>query len=235
MNKSVKYFGATWLVSLILFHLVTFLIPAEIGGVKRFSSPVFWVAYAFILLALLVQLALFYVFCRQSAGEKLFLGIPLVRVACAITPATVIVGVVFLVVPVIPAWIGAFLCAFLTAGFVIAGVKAVTAADAVTAVGERVQEKTAFMKQAILSAQSIVTRAKGDAKPLAIKVWEALKYSDSVSAPALSAVENEIERHLSAFEDAVLSEDAVRTEDEARELLILIEQRAAQCKASKNA
>ena len=91
------------------------------------------------------------------------------------------------------------------------------------------------MKQAILSAQSIVTRAKGDAKPLAVKVWEALKYSDSVSAPALSAVENEIERHLSAFEDAVLSEDAVRTEDEARELLILIEQRAAQCKASKNA
>ena len=68
MNKSVKYFGVTWLVSLILFHLVTFLLPAEIGGVKRFSSPVFWVAYAFILVALLVQLAVFYAFCRRTEG-----------------------------------------------------------------------------------------------------------------------------------------------------------------------
>ncbi|MGN1206886.1 MAG: hypothetical protein ACI4SP_01165 [Eubacteriales bacterium] len=234
MNKSVKYFGVTWLVSLILFHLVTFLLPADLGGVKRFSSPVFWVAYAFILVALLVQLGMFYAFCRRTEGEKIFLGIPLVRVACGITPASVILGVVFLVVPVIPAWIGALICACLTAGFVIAGAKAVTAADAVSAVGERVQAKTAFMKQAVLAAQSIVTRAKGDAKPLAVKVYEALKYSDSVSSPALAAVENEIERHLSVFEDAVLSEDAIRTGDEAQELLVLISQRSAQCKALKN-
>ena len=234
MNKSVKYFGVTWLISLVLFHLVTFLFPAEIFGIRRFSSPVFWGAYAFIFFALMVQLVLFYCFCRRT-GEKIFLGIPLVRVACAITPATVVLGVVFLILPVLPAWIGALLCAFVTAGFAMAVARASTVEDAVAAIGNRMQTQTAFMRQAQRAAQSIVTRAKGDAKPLACKVWEALKYSDAVSSPARSSLEYEIERHLSAFEDAVLSEDAVRTGDEARELLILLDQRSAQCRALKNA
>ena len=56
MKNNFKYFAIIWVVLLVLFNVVTFIIPAEIAGINRFEQPTFWIAYAFICVALVGQL-----------------------------------------------------------------------------------------------------------------------------------------------------------------------------------
>ena len=75
MKKNFKYFALIWFVSLVVFNAVTFLVSAEIAGIKRFDQPTFWIADAFITMALIGQLVSALVVCVKSNLEKVFLNI----------------------------------------------------------------------------------------------------------------------------------------------------------------
>ena len=110
MKKTFKYFALIWLVSLVIFNAVTFIVPAEIAGINRFEQPTFWVAYAFICVALIGQLVSTLLVCSKDTLEKVFLNIPILKLGYSAMGISVLLGLVFMVVPVIQAWIGALVC-----------------------------------------------------------------------------------------------------------------------------
>lgn len=234
MKKNFKYFGITWIVGFVLFNAITFLIPNEIFGVTRFNKPVFWVAYALITLAFVVQLIIAYKFVKEDGMEKTFLNIPLLRTGYIAIIVSVIVGLVFMIFPVLPAWIGAIVCLLIAGYFVIACVNASTVAKVVADIDAKVKTKTAFIRMAVVEAENIMSRAtSNEIKAETKKVYEALKYSDLMSNSALDDIEQEIDKGLKELKQAVMGNEAKKVLVIVTEILLNIQERNNKCKLLK--
>ena len=234
MKKTFKYFALIWLVSLVIFNAVTFIVPAEIAGINSFEQPTFWVAYAFICVALIGQLVSTLLVCSKDTLEKVFLNIPVLKLGYSAMAISVLIGLVFMVVPVIQAWIGALVCIIIMAMYIIACVKSMAAANIVSGKTESVKSQTAFIKMAVIEAENLMTRAKtAEIRAEIKKVYEALRYSDYVSTSELVKIEVHIEDHLAQLKIAVENEDLEMVQTETNELLLLIKERNSKCKATK--
>ncbi len=234
MKKKFKYFGITWTVGFVLFNAITFLIPNEVFGVTRFDKGVFWIAYALITLSFIAQLLTAYIFIKDDSKEKMFLNIPLLRTGYTAIIVSVIVGLIFMIFPVLPAWIGAIVCLFVAGYFVIACVNASTASNVVAEIDEKIKTKTIFTRMAIVEAENIFARATtAEIKAETKKVYEALRYSDPMSNPVLDDIEQEIDKGLKELKQAVIGGDNVQTANTVTELLLLIKERNSKCKLLK--
>ena len=234
MKKNFKYFGITWIVGFVLFNAITFLIPNEIFGTTRFDKSVFWISYALITLSFIAQLITAYKFVTDDNAEQIFLNVPLLRIGYMAIVVSIIVGIVFMIFPVLPAWIGAIVCLLVAGYFVIACVKASAVANVVANIAVKVKTKTAFMRMAIIEAENILSRATTNEIKSEVKtVYEALKYSDPMSNPALDDIEQEINNSLNELKNAVTNNDSVKVAAITTQLLLLIKERNSQCKVLK--
>ena len=137
-------------------------------------------------------------------------------------------------VPDLPNWLGAILGAVVLAFTAVAVIKASAAADIVESVDKKVAEKTAFLRVATADAEVILASAKSaEIKAECRKVYEALRYSDPMSNEALSVTEAKITVKLDELKSAVTADDAEKTKTAAEELVLLIKERNAKCKALK--
>lgn len=231
MKKTFKFFAIPWIVGLALFNVITFVIPRDVFGYDRYESPLFWVSYGFIMLAFIGQIVVSYLFSSQDTKEKMFLRLPLLHTGYIALGVTVAVGALFMAFPVLPDWLGAIICVAITCYFIVASALAGTAAEAVEAVEEKVKAKTQFIKLATVDAEGILNRAESpEAKAEAKTVYEAIRYSDPMSSDALAGIEAEIDAKLNAYKANINTPESAAI---AKELLLLIKDRNAKCKALK--
>ena len=234
MKKNFKYFGITWIVGFIIFNAITFLIPNEVFGVTRFDKGVFWIAYVLIALSFIAQLITAYKFIKDDSNEKMFLNIPLLRTGYAAIIVSIIVGMVFMIFPVLPAWIGAVVCLLIAGYFVIACVKASAVANVVADIDTKVKTKAAFMRTAVVEAENILARATTTEIKVEIKkVYEALRYSDPMSNPTLDDIEQEIDNGLKELKKAVTCNDITKVLTISANILLNIKERNSKYKALK--
>ena len=234
MNKNFKYFGITWIVGFIIFNAVTFLIPNQIFGVTRFDKSVFWTAYALITLSFIVQLITAYKFVKDDSLDKAFLNIPLLRTGYTAIILSIVVGLIFMVVPVLPSWIGAIVCLLVAGYFVIACVNAGVVANLVSDIDKQVKTKTAFIRLAVVETESIMARATTEEIKLETKkVYEALKYSDPMSNSMLENIEQEIDNGLKELKKAVMENNDKKVVEISTTLLLNIKERNSKCKLLK--
>lgn len=100
--------------------------------------------------------------------------------------------------------------------------------------GENVKQQTQFIKMLTADSDALVKNAKSeDAKALAKKVFESIRYSDPMRAPELDSLETDIQERFSEFEQMASKGDIENAKLIADELLGLIETRNNKCKALK--
>ena len=234
MKKNFKFFSVIWAVSLVIFNAITFLIPNQIFGVTRYDKAVFWISYALVTASFIAQIVTAYIFIKDDSTDKAFLNIPLLKTGYIAVITSLIVGLIFMIIPVIPTIIGAIICLLVAGYFVIACVKAGTVANVVSEIDEKIKTKAAFIRLATVDAESIMARATtNEVKVEAKKVYEALRYSDPMSNDLLNGVEQEIDTLLKEFKKAVTNNDNDIAIKIASELLLLIKERNSKCKALK--
>ena len=234
MKKNFKYFGITWIVAFVLFNAVTFLIPNEVFGVTRFDKAVFWIAYALIVISFVAELITAYKFVKDDSNEKTFLNIPLLQTGYTAIIVSVIVGIVFMIFPVLPEWLGAIVCILIAGYFIIACVKASAVADVVAEIDAKVKTQTAFIRMATVDAENIMARATTqEIKAQTKKVYEALKYSDPMSTLELDDIEQEISNGLKELKKAVMENDDKKVVEISITLLLNIKERNSKCKMLK--
>ena len=232
MKKNFKFYAITWAILLALFNILVFLTPYEAAGMTKFDGA-FWSGYVFITLAFIGQLICGYVAFRADTREKLFLNLPLITISYAALVASVVLGSVCMMLPGLPNWVGIILCAVVLALNAVAVVKAQAAATLVSEVGEKVKTQTAFIKTMTVEADSLIARAKSDeTKAACKKVYEAFRYSDPMSTPALAETDAQIKTVFDSFKTAVLS-DADTAGNLADECCNLVTERADKCKLYK--
>lgn len=234
MKKNFKYFALIWAVGFVLFNAITFLVPNEVFGVTRFDKVVFWIAYALIAAAFAMQLVTAYIFAKASEKEKTFLKVPVLKIGYCAVVVSLIVGLAFMIFPVLPAWVGAIVCLLVSGYFIIACVRASAAATVVSDVGEKVKQKTSFLRSATVEAENVMARAASpEIKAEAKKVYEALRFSDPMSSPELESLEREISDGLNDLKQAVLSGDNKNISIVSESLLLTIKERNGKCRLLK--
>lgn len=232
MKKNFKFYAITWAILLALFNILVFLTPNEAAGMTKFGGA-FWSGYVFITLAFIGQLICGYVAFRADTREKLFLNLPLITISYATLVTSIVLGTICMIIPDLPNWVGILLCAVVLALNAVAVVKAQAAATLVSEVGEKVKTQTAFIKTMTVEAASLVERAKSEENKAACKkVYEAFRYSDPMSTPALAETDAQIKTVFDSFKTAVLS-DADAAYNLADECCKLVTERADKCKLYK--
>lgn len=100
--------------------------------------------------------------------------------------------------------------------------------------GEKVKNQTQFIKSLTVDAETLLLRAKSDeAKLIAKKVYEAIRYSDPMSTPKLNSIESQINETFVVFSDAINNDNVELATLRADEIIVLIGDRNKKCKVLK--
>ncbi len=232
MNNNFKYYTSIWAILLVIFNIATFVSPNEVAGMTKFGGA-FWVGYIFITLAFIGQLAVSFFAFNAKNMQKFFYKIPLIRISWTGLILTLVFGVLCMVIPNLPNWVGIIAC-FAVLGFnAISLAKANATADIVSEIDNKIQAQTSFIKTLTVDAESLMSRAQNEtAKSVAKKVYEAVRYSDPMSNDDLSGVESEITIKFNQFANAI-NTDSNNVTTIAEELIVLISDRNKRCKVIK--
>lgn len=232
MNKNFKYYVCIWAILLVIFNIATFVSPNEAAGMTKFGGA-FWVGYIFITLAFIGQLAVSFFAFNAKNMQKLFYKIPLIRISWTGLILTLISGVLCMVIPDLPNWIGIIVCFAVLAFNTISLAKANIAADIVSEIDDKVKLQTTFIKTLTVDAETLMSCAQNEtAKVAAKKVCEAVRYSDPISNDGISGIESEITIKFNQFAGSITANsDDIATV--AEELIILITDRNKRCKLLK--
>lgn len=235
MNRNFKYYLSVWAIMLVLFNAAVFVSPSEALGMSKFGGA-FWSGYIFVSLAFIGQLfCAFKAFKAENKAEnsrKLFYNLPIITVSFTGLVLTLVFGSVCMIVPDMPNWLGTILCLAVLAFTASVAIKAKLAGDIVSETDDKIKMHTAFVKSFAAEAECLINKAKSEqAKKECKKVYEALRYSDPVSAPVLSEVEREFAEKFKVFSAAV--EEDNEAAETAGELLTLIDLRNKKCKLLK--
>ena len=233
MKKGFKSYALCWTVLLALFNLICFVTPAEWYGFNKFGGA-FWAGYACITLAFAGQLVCAYSALRAENVKKLFYRLPLITVSYAGLILTLVFGGLCMAIPDVPNWAGILACAVVLAFTAVAVIKASAAADLVERADGKIEAQTRFIKNLAAETGMLATRAGSEeAKAACREVYEAVRYSDPVSDAALSETEGRIAAQLDALKVAVHACDEDKIKAAAGEMLSLIKERNAKCRALK--
>ena len=233
MKKTFNIYAICWAILLVVFNLTAFLIPNEIMGISKFSSN-FWIGYVFITISFIGQLVCAYFAFKQESLKKFFYNTSLITISYSATVLSIVVGILCMILPFVPVWIGAIICLLILGFSAVSVLKAKAAADIVSEVDEKIKVQTFFIKSLTMDAESLVVKAKSDEiKAELKKVYEAIRYSDPMSNDALTDIETQIKLKFNALSKAVISSNAEETETMAEDLLVLVNDRNKKCKLLK--
>lgn len=233
MKKSFGIYSIIWAICLAVFNVIVFVTPNEIDGVSKFDG-LFWVAYAFITVAFLVQLPCAFFAFKAANLKKFFYNTSLLAVSYGGLVAMLIAGSVFTAIPSFPTYVGIIVCTVILAIQVIGVIKAASAAAIVSGIDEKIERQTSFIKCLTMNAERLASSATSDELCAeAKKVYEAIRYSDPMADSALTDLDSQIERQFSAFADAIKKEDCELARETATVFCELIEKRNQNCKLLK--
>ncbi|MBR5246069.1 MAG: hypothetical protein IKV25_01700 [Clostridia bacterium] len=233
ISKNFKLYAIVWVILLALFNAIVFITPSDYNGESKFTDT-FWIGYSLVTVGFIGQFLCAYVGLKDENITKVFYNIPLLRVSVIGLVVSAIAGSIFMALPTVESWIAALICLIVLAFVAIATIKASVAGDAVSAIDNKIKLQTFFIKSLTVDAQNLLARANtAETKDAVNKVYEAIRYSDPMSNDNLNEIENKISYEFKAFEMAVKNGDVAIINNQADELLILINNRNNKCKALK--
>ena len=166
--------------------------------------------------------------------QKLFYSIPLITLSWTGLVVSFVVGGLCMLISTLPYWVGVIVCAIVLAIVAIAVIKANVAAEAVSAIDDKIKVQTFFIKSLTVDAEGLMTRAQTeDIKKECKKVYEAVRFSDPMSHEALAALESEITIKFAKLSEAVKENDIEKVAEMANEAVVLVEDRNRKCRLLK--
>ena len=233
MKNSFGVYSIVWALALLMFNVVTFVVPNEINGVSRWTG-IFWVSYAFITAAFLGQLLCAHFAFKPSTNQKLFYRIPMIRVSYIGLIVMLIAGGVFMAVPVLPCWIGIIVCAIILIVCAMYVIRATVLANIISNMDDKTKERIAFMALLAIEAKSISFSAPNEELAnLALKLHEETKYSDMTSPIGIEEANASLKAKLKEFKAAVEGGDGELANEVAEQYIALLKTRNELCKSLK--
>lgn len=232
MKKQFKNYLILWATLLVLFNVIAFV---SVGwkGVEKYT-PSFWIGYAFITLSFVGQLICSKIAFNADTARKNFYNLPYITTSFSGLIVSFIVGGLCMLNSLLPYWVGIIVCSIILVINVIDVIKVNVAVTEVERIDEKVQTQTSFIKFLTADADTLVKKSKTEEmEKLCVKVYEAFRFSNKMSNPALGSLETEISDKFSAFSNAVALNNVEEAKTNANELIVLLEERNNKCKVMR--
>lgn len=102
-------------------------------------------------------------------------------------------------------------------------------------IDNEIETKTFAIKELTAKAEYLMEKTDSvEIKEICEKVYESLRYSDTMSKNNLKEINEQIQREFASFEDAVNNDDTELAKNISKQLISLIEKRNIKCKMTKN-
>lgn len=234
MKENKKYYFIIWLVLFAVFNLIIFIMPNKVFGITRFDKTTFWIAYVLVVIAYIGHLVVAKLLINNNDTlDKTFMNLSLIKINISSIIISTIVGMIFMSIPILPAWLGSIICILILAYVIIAMCLARSTSNKALEVEGKVKEKTEFIKLLISEASILPSLASTkENKILANKVYDAIKYSDPMSNEKLEAIEVKIKSQYEEFKEALIRNDE-NVSIFMNTLLLSIKERNSKCKLFK--
>ena len=232
MKKNFKLYVIAWAILLVVFNVISIVVPGWPTLEK--CTPSFWIGYAFISAAMVGQLVCAWIAFKEDNIKKTFYNLSLFVASYAGLMATFAIGLICMILSPLPYWVGAVACPLVLAINCVAVLKAKIAVDLVTSVDGRVETATSFVYQMREESESLLARAAADeVKAICKRVRDAFKYSDPMSHAELAGLEGDIQESFALLKEAIAENKLGTAASECEELLALISERNNRCKNLK--
>ncbi len=232
MKKQFKNYIILWATLLVLFNVIAFV---SVGwkGVEKYTAS-FWIGYVFITVSFIGQLICSKIAFDADTAKKTFYRLSYITASYSGLIVSFVVGGLCMLNSLLPYWLGIIVCSIILAINVIDVLKVKVAVTEVERIDEKVQEQTFFIKSLTADADTLIKKAKTEEiKKLCNEVYEAVRFSNKMSNPALSSLETEISDKFVAFSNAVNSKNVEEAKVLADELSVLLEDRNNKCKVMR--
>lgn len=212
-----------------VYTLIVLAVPFAKGGM-------FWLTYLFTAAAFGVQAYVFKLSFEKEAGAKSkFYGFPIARVGVLYLAVQIVLGLVFMALAAVaPVW----LALVLYLALLVAAAVGVIATDSIRDEVERqdiqLKKDVATMRALQSKAAALPVRCEdATAKAALEKLAEEFRYSDPVSAPALTDLETDMAAIMEELSAAVTDGDNAAVLALCKKISATLAERNRLCKLNK--
>lgn len=194
MSKNKKLGYIVLGIVFVLFNVIAFAVPIA-------KTSVFWISYAFTVVAFAAQIGIWNLaFSKAETLKSKFLGLPIIYVGIVYLIIQLFAFGVFFVLPWIASWIPIITCAVILG---ISGICLITTEvgrEEVSRVEAKVLRKVSIIKGLQTDVEIIAeVQTDADSKKALEALAEKLKYSDPMSDESLAQIEDEISAKIAAL------------------------------------
>ena len=229
MNKGKATVGIGLIYAILLgvFNLLVFTI-------FKTHTSVFWLSYAFMTLAFVVQIVSMFLSFRTADVETAFFGIPLASFSIYYLCAALIVGTIFMVFQNAGFTLAMVIQVLILAAFLIIAIISLLARDTVQAIGENVKKNINNHKSILVDIEMLESSCSNpELKQALAKLADTVKYSDPMSTAAIELVEQRIMRKISELRVSMDNEQTSEALNACKDLELLYVERNKKLALSK--
>lgn len=212
-----------------VYTLIVLAVPFAKGGM-------FWLTYLFTAVAFGVQAYVFKLSFEKEAGAKSkFYGFPIARVGVLYLAVQLVLGLVFMALAAVaPVWLALVLYLALLAAAAVGVIATDSIRDEVERQDAQLKKDVATMRALRSKAAALPARCEdAEAKSALEKLAEEFRYSDPVSAPALTDLETDMAATMEELSAAVTDGDNAAVLALCKKISATLAERNRLCKLNK--
>lgn len=206
----------------VLFNVVAFAAPTE-------KTATFWIAYAFTVIAFVIQIALWKIaFNKKDSLKSKFLGASVISVGIIYLIIQLIAFAVFMICSDISAWIALIVCAVILCVSLLCVIAGKAGANSIDRVEEKIKAKRAFIQFLQVDIEMLAeSESDAEIKTLLKKLAEKVRFSDPMSHEMLGELESRITGKVEEMKTSVDKKKLIS------EVEMLLAERNKKCKILK--
>ena len=210
-------------IAFVLVSVVAFVLPTQ-------KTSVFWIAYAFTVIAFAAQLLIWKVaWSNAETLKSKFLGFPIIRVAYIYLVIQIIAFAILAgTAGIVPSWVAVIVCCLILGAAAVCLIATDAGRDEIERVEQKIQSKVSALKMLQIDVEMLAkTEADSEVKSKLMKLAEKIHYSDPMSSDALTELEGAIAGKVKELKTSSDKRSLIEEIDN------LLSERNAKCKALK--
>lgn len=181
----------------VLVSVIAFTVPAA-------KTSVFWISYAFTVIAFAAQIVIWKAALgRAESLKSKFLGFSVVHIGIFYLIVQIIALAIFLAIPALPIWSAVVVCSVIAGVSTVCMIASDVSHSELERVSAKVQEKVFYIKQ-LQADVELLSGAETDAatKSALTQLVEKIRYSDPMSNEQIADIEDRITAKIAELKSA---------------------------------
>ena len=215
-------------VVLAAFCAIAFAVPFV-------KNAVFWLAFAFTIIAFGVEIYAFRTSFGKEDVRSKFYGFPIARLAVVYFVVQLVLALVMMALAKwVPAWVAVILFVVVLAATLVGLIAAEVMRDEIERQDEVLKKDVSTMRALQSKANAIVAQTEDETLKKALETFaENLRYSDPVSGEAIADIEAELTRCVDELQQAVIDGAVEAAQSLCRKAEFTLAERNRLCKLNK--